>query len=453
MRYTPVLSVGRERRRIHAPNVLSIIFFLLGCTMLAMSSYRSSKSGPVCGRSMLGTDVHMDVASGQMMQGQGLTGMAQSSQQHMVQFVVAGNYVPIRDALKIDLPTATKEVAYHARATLDDSSVGRMNSSKYPSAEGRDDLYEPGDLDAGIKLFIGITSDCCSNLAQEKRNAIRATWKQKIEREHGGVDIKFFLSQPGPDRYDKVVKMLEDESAENGDMIFVRGLDTYGNLKFKVFGMFKFASSSPKEYTHVLKTDDDCYVRMPLLLEAIKGEDGKPIMRNLYGGCQENPDGFKLIRDPKSKWFMPYEEFPDDVGKQLDGLKYLAGWGYIMSRDVMLYVVWKWLSFRAHPEQAPPWFSNFQWEDVIMGYLVEQKGVKLKEHDGFKAAWRSCSNNTAVRHLDIDAPSLVRGLYEQEVSKVWIKKTVQCNSLIFKPGDYDHWRAVRNEVLPAGAHV
>ena len=43
--------------------------------------------------------------------------------------------------------------------------------------------------------------------------------------------------------------------------------------------------------------------------------------------------------------------------------RYLAGWGYVLSRDVMLYVVWKWLTFRAHPDQAPQWFtvSVFDW--------------------------------------------------------------------------------------------
>lgn len=35
---------------------------------------------------------------------------------------------------------------------------------------------------------------------------------------------------------------------------------------------------------------------------------------------------------------------------------------------------------------------------------------------GFRAAWRSCSTATAVKHLDVDAPLLFRGLYEQDVS-------------------------------------
>ncbi|CAD7700401.1 unnamed protein product [Ostreobium quekettii] len=450
-RRMPAFPNGRERRRLHAHNILSIVFFLMGCLMMVMSNYRSADKRVVCGQAVVRSDAH---TSSDLLQVQKVFGGAKLSAQHQVEFVVAGHYVHLRDALKVDLPIAPDEIAYHKKASSGDSSMDATNASMLLPIREPDDLNESGDItDNEVRMFIGITSDCCSDLAVEKRNAIRESWKQKIESEHPGVDIKFVLSQPGHDRYDKVLKSLEEELAHHDDMIFVRGLDTYGNLKFKVFGLFKYASSSPRQYTHVLKTDDDCYVRMPLLLEAIKGGDGKVITENLYTGCQESSIGFKFIRDPKSKWFMSYEEFPDHVEKQLDGLKYLAGWGYVMSRDVMLYVVWKWLSFRAHPEEAPPWFSRFQWEDVIMGYLVQQKGVKMKENDAFKAAWRSCTNNTAVRHLDIDAPSLVKGLYEQEVSQVWAKKTVQCSSLAFKPGDYDDWRAVRNKVLPAGTHV
>lgn len=103
------------------------------------------------------------------------------------------------------------------------------------------------------------------------------------------------------DRYNIVLGMLEEELQENDDMVIVRGHDTYENLPSKVFGMLKYASSSPLQYSHVLKTDDDCYVRMPQLMNAIMGDDGKPLMRNLYTGCMESQVGFKMIRDPSSK--------------------------------------------------------------------------------------------------------------------------------------------------------
>lgn len=56
---------------------------------------------------------------------------------------------------------------------------------------------------------------------------------------------------------------------------------------------------------------------------------------------------------------------------------------------------------------------------MLMCYLVAP---------GFKAAWRSCTNETAVRHLDIDAPLVMDGLAAQEASGMWSSKTVQCST-------------------------
>jgi len=33
----------------------------------------------------------------------------------------------------------------------------------------------------------------------------------------------------------------------------------------------------------------------------------------VYTGCLENQHGFYPLRDPKSKWFISYEEMPDSA--------------------------------------------------------------------------------------------------------------------------------------------
>ena len=67
-----------------------------------------------------------------------------------------------------------------------------------------------------------------------------------------------------------------------------------------------------------------------------------------------------------------------------------------------------------------------------------------------QAAWRACSNDTAVRHLDVDAPRVLKGLYEQELNGMWAYKTVQCSTGLFTPGDYHSWVAWRR-TLPVDA--
>ena len=60
--------------------------------------------------------------------------------------------------------------------------------------------------------------------------------------------------------------------------------------------------------------------------------------------------------------------------------------------------------------------------------------MRVRFFAGYKAAWRGCSNDTAVRHLDVDAPGVLKGLYEQELNGVWEHKTVQCSTGLFTPG-------------------
>lgn len=66
---------------------------------------------------------------------------------------------------------------------------------------------------------------------------------------------------------------------------------------------------------------------------------------------------------------------------------------------------------------------------------------------GFRAAWRSCPAETVLRHLDVDAPALLDGLYAQEESGLWGARPVQCSSGKFLPGDYSGWKAWR-DTLP-----
>ncbi len=47
---------------------------------------------------------------------------------------------------------------------------------------------------------------------------------------------------------------------------------------------------------------------------------------------------------------------------------------------------------------------------------MDKAPIQMALYAGFKTAWRSCTNETAIRHLDVDAPRLFQGLYEQELS-------------------------------------
>lgn len=62
----------------------------------------------------------------------------------------------------------------------------------------------------------------------------------------------------------------QEEARQHNDTVVVRGADTYRQLPNKTVRLLRYAVAHPRRYTHVLKTDDDCYVRLPHLLKALE---------------------------------------------------------------------------------------------------------------------------------------------------------------------------------------
>lgn len=477
-----------------------------------------------------------------------------------------------------------------------------------------EDWPPPGD----IKLLVGVTSACCSQVSLQRRAAVRRTWAALTkERYPRGVQIMFFLAQPK----DKSTLLewlpaLEAEVREYNDTVVVRGHDTYLNLPNKTFRLFRYALAHPEGFTHVLKADDDTWVRMHRLIEALHepswiagiatlqeaarasnavkagrrrmhdaaqrkldleamskdsrkpivsegmslydassvvlrvnrsleaggalpnttvddidgtpvtlaelarragwkvtpnkahledtvekkdstgsnhkralGEDPeagygtepqegttaastitsttsrstsdfsseeetetstatgsngveeeeqetknkrvrgdnsnsnasdsgeafqlkskdfelpdmrRPRMHGVYMGCVEVRGGFRPVRDPSNKWYVSEQDLPDSAIPQ--GVQYHAGWGYLLSRDLVQHVVQKVNGYDQHPEQVPAWYRLLNWEDVLVGLLLNDVVPRPHSHPGFRPAWRSCAPDTVIRHLDIDSP-------------------------------------------------
>ena len=253
------------------------------------------------------------------------------------------------------------------------------------------DMGEPSDL----KFFIAIMSRCCSENSRDVRNAIRATWMSHALTTFDNVDIKFFLSQPDTADLDESVALLQEEIAENDDIVVLRGHEAYNNLPNKTLGIFKYTLSNPKRYTHLLKTDDDCYVRVHKLMEILNPPEG-PQMEGMYKGCMENRGGFFPIRDPNSKWYLRYDELDDYTARPIRGTKYLAGWGYILTRDLLFHAMKKVYAWDNKLDNVPIWYNVMKWEDVMVGILMADKVPYPDADYHFKAAWRACTNETAV---------------------------------------------------------
>ncbi|KAL6766987.1 hypothetical protein ACKKBG_A38130 [Auxenochlorella protothecoides x Auxenochlorella symbiontica] len=519
-----------------------------------------------------------------------------------VEFGAPGLFVPLQDALDLDFPSQPAEVALlgelppggklppgkrdEAQMTLGDVMklyVDTAGDSDRRRLAG-DDVsgeVEPEGVGDSVRILVGVTSACCSPRARARRDSVRRTWIKRTRALHPDVDIVFFLSQPeNASVAAKALGPIAEELAQHGDIVIVRGPDTYMDLPNKTFRMLRFGHAHPKGYTHILKTDDDCYLRVSHLLKALRvrpapslfhraprdgggaaggagaspsatrlalerlaarqgltlhtdgltlyndrglegggrggpatpprfvddeeghsvsvaalaagtraraarmrararddedgdedadeagagqrrralagplpaghpspprAPDGPFRLSGVYLGCMENKAGFHPIRDPASKWYVSEEQLPNSAVPF--GVKYLAGWGYVLSRDLFTRIVHKTNLWAADPESAPAWYTLLAWEDVLIGMMLMDVVDLPEDHRGFRAAWRSCPAETVLRHLDVDAPALLDGLYAQEESGLWGARPVQCSSGKFLPGDYSGWKAWR-DTLP-----
>ncbi|KAL4425861.1 hypothetical protein ABPG75_009877 [Micractinium tetrahymenae] len=396
-----------------------------------------------------------------------------------VEYREAGNVVALADALNIsrwdELPLYRSHalpcyVADPAAAPVPaPGSASSTGSQAGQAASGLPVQCPQGE----VRLFIGIASRCCTEETQAKRDAIRRTWLQYARYHLPGVAVRFILAQPATEaELRAAVGILAGEIQRHADIIIVPGADIYRNLPSKTLQLLHYALSSECKFTHVLKTDDDVYLRPQMLWDIIQtghynfsvevqhdgssAFDGKPAtfyqapwMNSMYVGQigSVKPGGvypgWRPYRDPRFKWYLSEQDLPDEIAPL--GVRWLSGWGYMLSRDLVEFLVNTAFMYAAIPEKQPKWWGRMPWEDIMVGAMLGSV-ARVHHHDGFKAAWEECDRLTVLKHLDNDAPSLHDGLYAQELSGLWSKKSVVCSSGPFEHGNRSDWRTWRNSL-------
>lgn len=168
-----------------------------------------------------------------------------------IEFVIPANFVPFPAALSADYPQSPIE------EVIDEEIRTQVGELKRKTSQ--------------MKLFIGVASDCCSEKSLHNRNEIRATWMKSSKTDNPDVGIKFFIGQPARDEISKAVGLLSEEVRRYDDLVLIRGHDVFGYLPAKTLGIMKYSLASIQNYTHILKTDDDCYVRVHKLIENLNG--------------------------------------------------------------------------------------------------------------------------------------------------------------------------------------
>lgn len=163
-----------------------------------------------------------------------------------------GLHVPLAAAPQTSPPTSTHQTAYGGR---------------------------------NIRVFVGVLS---RSYRHDMRQAIRQTWggHNQLER------VMFFVMRP---HNSSDFKALRAEARQFGDVVVTSEImESYHNGTYSVISIFRVAAALADRITHVLKTDEDCYVRVPLLVQMLQQLPGQW----LYAGHFTTTS---VSRDPKYK--------------------------------------------------------------------------------------------------------------------------------------------------------
>ncbi|RZB41455.1 Galactosyl T domain containing protein, partial [Asbolus verrucosus] len=184
------------------------------------------------------------------------------------------------------------------------------------------------------------------------RHSIRKSWAKSEITSIYNVSVYFLL---GLTQNISLQNEIEEESAIFGDIIQEGFVDNYNNLTLKSLMMLKLVNSHCKSsVTNFLKSDDDSYVNLGVIVEMLVKRRGQNL---LIGGDQ---DTRSVNRNPLKRWYVPpylYSEtqYPD----------YLCGAAYLMSIDVVQKLY-----------EAALTTTLFYIEDVyVTGICAEKAGV------------------------------------------------------------------------------
>lgn len=240
---------------------------------------------------------------------------------------------------------------------------------------------QQGQAASDIRLFVGVLS-ATKNI--QARQAVRATWgaDKRLAR------VMFFTLRP---HNHEDFKELRQEAAQYRDLLITSEVyDGYYSITYAVLDLFKAAAAMGTGVTHVMKTDDDCFVRVSGLLNSLSGMP----RQWLFAGWPMA--AHKVSREPG--WHqVPYDNWASD-----EPVRYSFGWGYVVSTDLAVHIA----AGAPHMLMRPN--NLLIIEDVAVGYWVQfiarEQQVAVHYNDSLVMGTQPCNSTNVVTHIKHEAP-------------------------------------------------
>lgn len=187
------------------------------------------------------------------------------------------------------------------------------------------------------------------------RQVIRETWGNVSY--YQAVKIVFLLG------YKKDMQgQVDTEALEYGDVVQEDFVDSYSNNTLKTIMGLNWVSQYCSRAKLSFYVDDDVFIIVNNLQKI--GKFANPQSDMLFGKALSTSVPY---RDNTSKWFVSWEDYPFDSYP-----RYLAGFAYIMSADVVKKFV-----------LAIPYIKPIQIDDTYLGIIAEKLKITPKNQVGF----------------------------------------------------------------------
>ena len=153
------------------------------------------------------------------------------------------------------------------------------------------------------------------------RTGVRLTWGSTKILEPYNSTLVFLVGQV---KSKLLQEKLEDENRQHHDIVQADFIDSYKNLTLKSIALLHWVKTFCARSTYVLKADDDMYVSIPNLIEALrKMTQPKFILGHVFPGS-------KPRQNKHSKWYTPLKEFSEKFYP-----KYVSGTTYAVSTSAV----------------------------------------------------------------------------------------------------------------------
>ena len=230
---------------------------------------------------------------------------------------------------------------------------------------------------------------------RDRRDAIRRTWLSGTKSNlDSPVRSVFLLGYSNRSNLEK----LTEENEKHNDIVLQDFNDVYENLTLKTLMGFEWVGRFCLFAKFIMKTDDDMFVNTTNILHLMRE---KRFIRRPYkivGQCKMSN---KPFRDPKSKWYVTWSQYPESVYPE-----FCTGTGYVMSIILTLNIV-----------RISPNVPFFPFEDVYIGLCARELGYVVHDIERFK------TKNAPVPILGCDKYRSAKTYTIHQVSPRFLLKT------------------------------